>query len=130
MCRSIKTLRPPYAEQVTDEDIRAAALQYVRKISGADVLVGHLFGVRRAEGLDASAHAFDRTWTWLPESEQALQAYGEAGREGADAAYGEQHPRHERGPVQRVVPDRQRLAGPAEQHLLVRHQARHPHRVH
>jgi 4-hydroxy-tetrahydrodipicolinate reductase len=34
MCRSIKTLRPPYAEQVTDEDIRAAALQYVRKISG------------------------------------------------------------------------------------------------
>jgi hypothetical protein len=34
MCRSIKTLRPPYAERVTDEDIRAAALQYVRKISG------------------------------------------------------------------------------------------------
>ena len=27
MCRSIKTLRPPYAEQVTDEDIRAAALR-------------------------------------------------------------------------------------------------------
>jgi hypothetical protein len=34
MCRSIKTLRPPQAEQVTDEDIRAAALQYVRKVSG------------------------------------------------------------------------------------------------
>lgn len=34
MCRSIKTLRPPYAEQVTDADVRAAALQYVRKISG------------------------------------------------------------------------------------------------
>jgi hypothetical protein len=34
MCRSIKTLRPPYQEQVTDEDIRAAALQYVRKVSG------------------------------------------------------------------------------------------------
>ncbi|NKQ57954.1 DUF2277 domain-containing protein [Amycolatopsis sp. K13G38] len=34
MCRSIKTLRPPYAEQVTSEDVRAAALQYVRKISG------------------------------------------------------------------------------------------------
>jgi hypothetical protein len=34
MCRSIKTLRPPYADQVTDEDVRAAALQYVRKISG------------------------------------------------------------------------------------------------
>ena len=34
MCRSIKTLRPPYAEAVTDQDVRAAALQYVRKISG------------------------------------------------------------------------------------------------
>jgi hypothetical protein len=34
MCRSIKTLRMPYAESVTEEDMRAAALQYVRKISG------------------------------------------------------------------------------------------------
>ena len=34
MCRSIKTLRLPYTEGVTDEDVRAAALQYVRKISG------------------------------------------------------------------------------------------------
>jgi hypothetical protein len=34
MCRSIKTLRPPYAEVVTEGDMRAAALQYVRKISG------------------------------------------------------------------------------------------------
>ena len=34
MCRSIKTLRPPYADSVTDDDMRAAALQYVRKVSG------------------------------------------------------------------------------------------------
>ncbi len=34
MCRSIKTLREPYAEHVTEADVRAAALQYVRKISG------------------------------------------------------------------------------------------------
>lgn len=34
MCRSIKTLRSPYTEHVTDTDVRAAALQYVRKISG------------------------------------------------------------------------------------------------
>ncbi|MBT2386550.1 DUF2277 domain-containing protein [Streptomyces sp. ISL-11] len=34
MCRSIKTLRPPMAPHVDDEDIRAAALQYVRKVSG------------------------------------------------------------------------------------------------
>jgi hypothetical protein len=41
MCRSIKTLRPPYAEQVTDDDIHAAALQYVRKISGFRAPAGH-----------------------------------------------------------------------------------------
>ncbi len=34
MCRNIHTLRPPFVEHVTPDDIRAAALQYVRKISG------------------------------------------------------------------------------------------------
>jgi hypothetical protein len=34
MCRSIKTLRQPYTENPTEADVRAAALQYVRKISG------------------------------------------------------------------------------------------------
>ncbi|MEZ0106253.1 hypothetical protein ABH920_000234 [Catenulispora sp. EB89] len=34
MCRSIKTLREPYVDDATAEDVRAAALQYVRKISG------------------------------------------------------------------------------------------------
>ena len=34
MCRSIKTLRPPFQDHVSDEDMRAAALQYVRKVSG------------------------------------------------------------------------------------------------
>jgi hypothetical protein len=34
VCRSIKTLRPPFTEAVTDDDVRAAALQYVRKVSG------------------------------------------------------------------------------------------------
>ena len=33
MCRSIKTLRRP-DETATDEEIRAAALQFVRKVSG------------------------------------------------------------------------------------------------
>ncbi len=33
MCRSIKTLRKP-DEPATDEEIRAAALQFVRKVSG------------------------------------------------------------------------------------------------
>ena len=34
MCRSIKTLRPPYVEAPTEQEMAAAALQYVRKISG------------------------------------------------------------------------------------------------
>lgn len=34
MCRSIKTLRPPFSDDVGPADVEAAALQYVRKISG------------------------------------------------------------------------------------------------
>lgn len=34
MCRSIKTLRPPMTPEAGPEDVHAAALQYVRKISG------------------------------------------------------------------------------------------------
>ena len=34
MCRSIKTLRPPFSAAPTEEEMRAAALQYVRKVSG------------------------------------------------------------------------------------------------
>ncbi|MFJ7767406.1 DUF2277 domain-containing protein [Streptomyces sp. NPDC097107] len=42
MCRSIKTLRPPMlAEEATEDEIRAAALQYVRKISGFRAPAAH-----------------------------------------------------------------------------------------
>ena len=41
MCRSIHTLRPPFTEHVTEADMRAAALQYVRKISGFRVPASH-----------------------------------------------------------------------------------------
>ena len=41
MCRSIKTLRPPVTPDVEDEDIRAAALQYVRKVSGFRAPAAH-----------------------------------------------------------------------------------------
>jgi hypothetical protein len=34
MCRNIKTLRAPIAVGVTDDDVRAAALQYVRTVGG------------------------------------------------------------------------------------------------
>ncbi|OAR25632.1 hypothetical protein A8W25_08655 [Streptomyces sp. ERV7] len=42
MCRSIKTLRPPaLPEEATDDEIRAAALQYVRKVSGFRAPAAH-----------------------------------------------------------------------------------------
>jgi hypothetical protein len=41
MCRSIKTLRPPATPEVTDDDVRAAALQYVRKVSGFRAPAAH-----------------------------------------------------------------------------------------
>lgn len=41
MCRSIKTLRPPFQEIVTEQDVQAAALQYVRKISGFRAPAAH-----------------------------------------------------------------------------------------
>ncbi|TMS00099.1 DUF2277 domain-containing protein [Nonomuraea basaltis] len=63
MCRSIKTLRPPYAESVTEEDVRAAALQYVRKISGFRAPAAH------------NAEAFDRAVETIAKaSEELLEA--------------------------------------------------------
>ncbi|WP_433532071.1 DUF2277 family protein [Micromonospora sp. CA-263727] len=41
MCRSIKTLREPYTPEVTEADVQAAALQYVRKISGFRAPAAH-----------------------------------------------------------------------------------------
>ena len=52
MCRSIKTLRPPFTEVVVDADVRAAALQYVRKVSG--------FREPAAHNRDAFDEAVDR----------------------------------------------------------------------
>lgn len=52
MCRSIKTLRPPMTPEVHDEDIRAAALQYVRKISGFRAPAAH-----NREAFDAAVDA-------------------------------------------------------------------------
>ena len=51
MCRSIKTLREPYTEQATVDDMHAAALQYVRKVSG--------FRTPAAHNADAFNHAVE-----------------------------------------------------------------------
>jgi hypothetical protein len=52
MCRSIKTLRPPATPHVEDADIRAAALQYVRKVSGFRAPAAH-----NREAFDAAVDA-------------------------------------------------------------------------
>ncbi|GAA3015802.1 DUF2277 domain-containing protein [Kitasatospora albolonga] len=41
MCRSIKTLRAPVTPEVTEDDIHAAALQYIRKVSGFRAPAAH-----------------------------------------------------------------------------------------
>lgn len=60
MCRSIKTLREPYSTDVTDADVRAAALQYVRKISGFRAPAAH------------NAEAFDRAVDTIAAATQDL----------------------------------------------------------
>lgn len=52
MCRSIQTLRPPFHDEPTDADIRAAALQYVRKVSGFRTPAPH-----NAQAFDAAVDA-------------------------------------------------------------------------
>jgi len=62
MCRSIKTLREPYTETVTDADMRAAALQYVRKVSGFRTPAAHnraAFDEAVASIAAATAHLLD-----------------------------------------------------------------------
>ena len=60
MCRSIKTLREPYTEHVTDADVRAAALQYVRKISGFRAPAAH-----NAEAFNAAVDAVSQATAHL-----------------------------------------------------------------
>ncbi|OLR94145.1 DUF2277 family protein [Actinokineospora bangkokensis] len=52
MCRSIKTLRPPFTDDADEDDVRAAALQYVRKISGFRAPAAH-----NAEAFEAAVDA-------------------------------------------------------------------------
>lgn len=62
MCRSIKTLRPPYTEDATEQDMHAAALQYVRKVSGMRTPA------------NVNAEVFDRAVDTVAAATQALLA--------------------------------------------------------
>jgi len=55
MCRSIQTLRPPFHDDPTPEEVRAAALQYVRKVSGFRTPAPH-----NAEVFDAAVASIAR----------------------------------------------------------------------
>ncbi|MGW1814489.1 DUF2277 domain-containing protein [Streptomyces sp. NPDC002125] len=63
MCRSIKTLRPPaIPDEATEEEMRAAALQYVRKVSGFRAPAAHnqeVFDRAVAEIADATHRLLD-----------------------------------------------------------------------
>ncbi|MCP9959160.1 DUF2277 domain-containing protein [Streptomyces sudanensis] len=63
MCRSIRTLRPPaLPEGATEDDIAAAALQYVRKVSGFREPAAHnreVFERAVAEVADATRRLLD-----------------------------------------------------------------------
>ncbi|MEV6761408.1 DUF2277 domain-containing protein [Streptomyces sp. NPDC051105] len=76
MCRSIKTLRPPQlAEEATEEEIRAAALQYVRKVSG--------FRAPAAHNREAFERAVDAVAAATAELLGGLEVRGKAVREAA-----------------------------------------------
>ncbi|MEW2302666.1 DUF2277 domain-containing protein [Streptomyces sp. NPDC006655] len=73
MCRSIKTLRPPQlAEEATEEEIRAAALQYVRKVSG--------FRAPAAHNREAFEQAVDAVAAATAELLGTLEVRGQAAR--------------------------------------------------
>ena len=78
MCRSIRTLRPPYVEDVTDEDVRAAAVQYVKKISGFQRPAPH-----NAEAFDRAVDAVAATTAQLLDS---LHVRGRGAAAGASPA--------------------------------------------
>ena len=81
MCRSIKTLRPPaLPEEATEEEIRAAALQFVRKISG--------FRAPAAHNREVFDHAVDAVTEATAQLLAGLEVRGRSPREAASAVPG------------------------------------------
>ena len=74
MCRSIKTLRRPDS-RASDEEIAAAALQYIRKVSGYRAP-----SQRNSKAFDAAVNQVGRA------SRRLLEAIEEAQREPARSA--------------------------------------------
>ena len=82
MCRSIKTLRPPMTPDAGPEDVHAAALQYVRKISGFRAP-----SARNREAFDAAVAAVaEATQRLLDEIEVRAPAPAETAQATASSA--------------------------------------------
>src|SRR5499427_10327834 len=73
MCRNIKILRAPYAVGVTDDDVHAAALQYVRTVGGIRLPSPH------------NAEAFNQAVDVISVATRALLDGLEAGQQHAEA---------------------------------------------
>jgi hypothetical protein len=73
MCRNIKILRAPYAVGVTDDDVHAAALQYVRTVGGVRLPSPH------------NAEAFNQAVDTISAATRVLLAFLETSPEQAEA---------------------------------------------
>ncbi|MCU1587567.1 MAG: hypothetical protein JWN31_1060 [Frankiales bacterium] len=88
MCRSIKPLNN-FAPPATDDEVREAALQYVRKISGTPKPAGAnvaAFEAAVAEVAQASRALLDQLVTTAPPKDRAVEAAKARAR--AAARYG------------------------------------------
>jgi hypothetical protein len=88
MCRSIKPLNN-FAPPATDEEVRAAALQYVRKISGTAKPAATntaAFEAAVAEVTRASQDLLSQLVTTAPPKDRAVEAAKARAR--AEARYG------------------------------------------
>jgi hypothetical protein len=81
MCRNIKTLRAPYAVGVTDDDVHAAALQYVRTVGGV-----RLPGPNHAEAFNQAVDAISAATRALLAGLEASQDHVEANPENPAAS--------------------------------------------
>jgi hypothetical protein len=98
MCRNIKILRAPYAVGVTDDDVHAAALQYVRTVGGIRLPSPH------------NAEAFNQAVDAISAATRALLAGLEATPEHLEAT-----PEHPAASPERLGARPQHLAASPEQ---------------
>jgi hypothetical protein len=104
MCRNIKILRAPYTVGVTDDDVHAAALQYVRTVGGI-----RLPSPRNAEAFNQAVDAVSAATRALLGGLEASQEHLEASQEDLEAS-----PEHPAASPERLDASPQHLAASPE----------------